>query len=74
MRNLNCVVCNELVDTLTGGGFGFFLTYPRGEGQGHYKAPAFLVHEACARRVAHSEFSFAADATGRPVADPDRWG
>jgi hypothetical protein len=69
--NLYCVVCNELIET---GGFGVFLALPA-ERVGHVRPPAYLVHEECARRVAHPDFDFTSSAFGRSgwpeKGDPD---
>ncbi len=52
-----CFVCNQEVNTLEGGGFGFMLSFPA-SWRGHLSPPIYFVHEECARRVADPGFDF----------------
>jgi hypothetical protein len=64
--NLRCVVCNEEVDVLSGGGFGLWLFFPASP-EGHQQPPGYLVHAACGERVAHPDFDVGTTVTGRPA-------
>jgi hypothetical protein len=60
--NLHCVVCNEEIDAISTGGLGIFMAMPAKRA---VRPPAYLVHEACARGVAHPDFDFSSPALGR---------
>jgi hypothetical protein len=66
-RNLRCVVCNAQID-VPAGGFGFFLSLPAGNPR---RPPGYLMHNDCAHRIAHPDFDFTVDLTGRDVASSD---
>jgi hypothetical protein len=64
-RNFHCLVCNTEIDILQGGRFSVVLTYPQ-KPEGRLNPPTYLVHEECARSVAHPEFNLSEVFLGEP--------
>jgi len=62
--NLRCVICNAQVD-VPAGGFGWFLSFPAPKEI--RRPPGYVMHLACAHRVAHPDFDFTVDVAGRRV-------